>query len=168
MFTISERPGHPALHRFDGLKMRSSAKDWALASAESAHRPAWSHTRNAERGGVGDPDSGRSPGHARARPPPASYCTAASDVASHNAGATSFRADKLWPNYGQLPLLTASSESQESASDLRREWDLNPRGACTPKAFQEPRIRPLCHPSIFRLRSYRPPWMALEAERRGR
>ena len=29
----------------------------------------------------------------------------------------------------------------------RREWDLNPRGACTPKAFQEPRIRPLCHPS---------------------
>ena len=39
-------------------------------------------------------------------------------------------------NYGQLPLLTASSESQESASDLRREWDLNPRGACTPKAFQ--------------------------------
>ena len=33
------------------------------------------------------------------------------------------------------------------ASELRREWDLNPRGACTPKAFQEPRIRPLCHPS---------------------
>ena len=40
-------------------------------------------------------------------------------------------------NYGQLPLLTSSSQSQESASDLRREWDLNPRGACTPKAFQE-------------------------------
>jgi hypothetical protein len=25
------------------------------------------------------------------------------------------------------------------ASDQRREWDLNPRGACTPKAFQVPR-----------------------------
>ena len=27
---------------------------------------------------------------------------------------------------------------------------MNPRGACTPKAFQEPRIRPLCHPSWLR------------------
>ena len=34
-------------------------------------------------------------------------------------------------------------------SGARREWDLNPRGACTPKAFQEPRIRPLCHPSMY-------------------
>ena len=35
--------------------MRGSAKDWALGSAESAHCPAWSHTRNAERAGVNDP-----------------------------------------------------------------------------------------------------------------
>ena len=52
---------------------------------------------------------------------------------------------ELWPTAS----LMTSSESQESASDLRREWDLNPRGACTPKAFQEPRIRPLCHPSML-------------------
>ena len=29
------------------------------------------------------------------------------------------------------------SHAAKNASDLRREWDLNPRGACTPKAFQE-------------------------------
>jgi hypothetical protein len=30
----------------------------------------------------------------------------------------------------------------QSVSELRREWDLNPRGACTPKAFRG--LRRLC------------------------
>ena len=35
----SLNPRHPALHRFDSLKLRGSAKDWALGSAESAALP---------------------------------------------------------------------------------------------------------------------------------
>ena len=37
-------------------------------------------------------------------------------------------------------------DDQKSTFDLRREGDSNPR-ALWAKAFQEPRIRPLCHPS---------------------
>jgi hypothetical protein len=33
------------------------------------------------------------------------------------------------------------------ATEWRRGWDSNPRGACAPAGFQDQCIRPLCHPS---------------------
>src|SRR5438445_12986320 len=38
-------------------------------------------------------------------------------------------------------------EDPEGASDLRREWDLNPRWAYTHNGFRDRPIRPLSHPS---------------------
>lgn len=43
----------------------------------------------------------------------------------------------FWTNFGPTATWSNSEERAETASGLRRECNLNPRGACTPKAFQE-------------------------------
>ena len=75
----------------------------------------------------------------------------------HTRGPTSPRAPALFRLTGWLSSKLSSREivelpsRAESARFVRRGWDSNPRKPCDFSGFQDRRIRPLCHPSGWRI-----------------
>ena len=69
---------------------------------------------------------------------------------ANNSKATSEEENKnqIFELPERIDLPTQTGDFLYAYPEMRRGWDSNPRGAFTPRSFQDFRTRPLCDPSL--------------------